>query len=312
MKITPSRSIALGTALSIILVLSVAYYWPIQEPYHPLNADWNGCSKIAHVSPNTTLVFSYDQPLSNNSLLAIIAPSTSFSEFEDARILNYLQDGGTVLLADDFGSGNSLLAGLNISARFSGKALGDLFFYSKQHSFPLISNFSPDPITANVTEIMLNYPTYIVIGNSNEVKELASSSPFSFIDPNGTGEPSLNEPLDAYPVMVAARIGRGSLIAISDSSMFVNEVIGLHDNMRLFQNLLNLGSGSLLFDTAHLSKAPLTDWRVVLKVAIDSASAKVLTPTNSVYIQFSVIASVLVLSISLTLAWAAKDRKQAK
>lgn len=312
MRTTPSRSLALAATLSIILMLSVAYYWPIQEPYHPLNTDWNGCSKIADASANRTLLFSYDKPLPNGSLLAIIAPTTDFSKFESTKILNFLRDGGIVFLADDFGSGNSLLAGLYVSARFSGKPLGDLYYYSKQHSFPLVSNFSPDAVTANVTRIMLDYPTYIEIGNSSEVKELASSSPFSFIDLNGNGEPSVNETLDSYPVMVKAKIGRGSLIAISDSSMFMNEIVDLYGNMRLFQNLLDLGGGSLLFDTAHLSKAPLTDWRVQLKNGIDLVRAYVFLSTNGIYIQALIIASVLVLSISLALLRAAKGRRPAK
>ena len=110
MKRTRGNSLILAVTLSAILVLSVAYYWPIQEAYHPLNVDWNGCSKIANTTHNTTLLFSYDRQLPNTtSLLAIIGPSTEFTRDESFKIGRFLESGGVVLLADDFGTGNNLL-----------------------------------------------------------------------------------------------------------------------------------------------------------------------------------------------------------
>jgi hypothetical protein len=252
-------------------MLSVAYYWPIQEAYHPLNVDWNGCSTIANVAQNVTLLLSYDKPLPNTtSLLAIIGPSTNFTREESSKIGGFLESGGIVLLADDFGTGNSLLEALNVSALFSGKPLADLYYYSKDPDFPVITDFSPSPATDGLTAIVLDRPSYIEVGNSSSVTKIGFSSPFSFVDIGGQGRPLANETIDSYPVLVIVKIGKGMLLLVADPSMFINDMIGLYDNMRLFQNALKMGDGSVIFDTARLSNAPLTNWRIMLKDGLDS------------------------------------------
>jgi hypothetical protein len=265
------RSIAAGVALSAVLMLSVGYYWPIQDAYHPLNQDWNGCSRIAGIAANATLLLSYDKPLPNStSLLAIIGPSVNFTERESSDIGKFLDNGGVVLLADDFGTGNSLLEGLNVSARFSNQPLADLYYYSKNPDFPIITDFSPSPATGNLSAIVLDRPSYISTGNSSSVTKIGSSSPFSFIDPSGNERPSANETINSYTVLATVKIGSGLLLLVADPSMFINDMIGLYDNMRLFQNAVKMSDGSVIFDTAHLARAPLTNSRIILKDGFDS------------------------------------------
>jgi hypothetical protein len=181
-----------------------------------------------------------------------------------------LESGGIVLLADDFGTGNSLLETLNVSALFSRKALADLYYYSKEPGFPVITDFSPSPATDNLTAIVLNRPSYIEIENSSLVTKIGSSSTFSFVDIGGQGRPFANETIDSYPVMASVRIGKGMLLLMADPSMFINDMTGLYDNMRLFQNVLRIGGGPVIFDTAHLANAPLTNWRIMLKNGLNS------------------------------------------
>jgi hypothetical protein len=307
-KLRRARSLAFAAVLSALLVLSVAFYWPIQEAYHPLNFDWNGCSRIADTTQNATLLLSYDRPLPNaTSLLAIVGPSIDFTRDESFKIGKFLEGGGVVLLADDFGTGNSLLGALNVSAQFSKKPLADLYYYSRDHSFPLITDFSPSPATDNLTAIVLNRPSYIEIRNSSLVTKIGSSSPFSFIDFSGEGKSLVNETLDSYPVLVSVKIGRGLLLLVADPSMFINDVIGLYDNMQLFQNVLKMGGGSVIFDTAHLARAPLTNWRIMLKDGFNSLRLG----KESMYIPLLVV-MVLVLSFSFQLLRLARSRKVAK
>jgi hypothetical protein len=312
-KLTSAKSLAFAAILSATLMLSLAYYWPIQEAYHPLNPDWNGCSKVANATLNLTLLFSYRIPLPNQpSLLAIIGPSTIFTKDEIAEIRSFLEAGGTVLLADDFGTGNTLLKGLNVSAQFSGKPLADLYYYSKAPRFPLIGAFSPSPITANVTTVVLNRPSYIDIANSSLVTKLASSSPFSFVDLSGNGRPSPNETINSYPVMAAAKIGRGTLILISDPSMFVNDMIDLNDNMQLFRNLIGIGHGSLFFDVVHLSRAPLTDWRIMLKGVIDSFRLSLFSSESNRYVQPIIVILALGLVFSVELIRVRRSKRRSR
>jgi hypothetical protein len=289
-----ARSIAAGVVLSAVLMLSVGYYWPIQETYHPLNQDWNGCSRIANITANTTLLLSYEKPLpSTTSLLAIIGPSVNFTERESSSIVKFLTDGGVALLADDFGTGNSLLEGLNVSVRFSNQPLADLYYYSKNPDFPIITDFSPSPATDNLTAIVLDRPSYINTGNSSSATSIGFSSPFSFIDAGGNGRPLTNGTINSYTVLATVRIGRGLLLLVADPSMFINDMIRLYDNMRLFQNVLKIGDGSVIFDTAHLARAPLTYWRIMLKYEFDSLHLSIYLP--------AVVVTVIVLAFSFQL-----------
>ena len=291
------RNVTLAAALSAILMLSIAYYWPIQDAYHPWNSEWNGCSEIVNVT-HTTMLLSYDIPLpKGTSVLAIIGPSIEFSKKESSYIMSFLEAGGTVLLADDFGTGNSLLEALNVPARFSGKPIADLLYYSKDPSFPLIIDFLPGPISMNVTVLMLNHPSYIDIRNSSQVTRLASSSSFSFLDLNGDRRPTANETINSYPVLASARIGKGSIVLVSDPNMFVNEMIDLHDNMQLFRNILKMGQDTLFFDVTHLAKAPLTNERMTLRDAINSIRDLAIYSQNSMYIQ-SLVVTVLIIGFS--------------
>jgi hypothetical protein len=194
----------------------------------------------------------------------------NFTKRESSNIRKFLDYGGVVLLADDFGTGNSLLEGLNVSARFSHEPLADLYYYGKNPDFPIITGFSPSLATDNLGAIVLDRPSYISTGNSSSVTKIGSSSPFSFIDPSGNGRPSTNETINSYTVLATVRIGSGLLLLVADPSMFINDMIGLYDNMRLFQNALKMGDGSVIFDTAHLARAPLTDSRIMLKDGFDS------------------------------------------
>lgn len=307
MNLKHARSIAVGAALSALLMLSVGYYWPIQEAYHPLNQDWNGCSRIASVTENVTLLLSYDKPLPNSiSLLAIIGPSINFTGREMSDIGSFLEDGGIVLLADDFGTGNNLLEGLNVSARFSREPLADLYYYSKNPDFPVITDLSPSPATSKLSAIVFNRPSYISIGNSSSVTKIGSSSPFSFIDFSGNGRPLANETIDSYTVLASVKIGRGVLLLVADPSMFINDIIGFYGNMRLFQNALKMGDGSVIFDTAHLARARLTDWRIMLKDGLDSTR---LGKTGT-YLPV-VVVMVLVLAFSFQLLRLARRNRNA-
>ena len=285
------RNVALAATFSAILMLSIGYYWPIQDAYHPRNFEWNGCSKIASVPQNMTILLSYDMPLpKRSSLLAIIGPSIEFSKKETSYVISFLQAGGTVLLADDAGTGNGLLETLNVPARFSGKPIADLLYYSKDPSFPLITDFLPSPVSANITTLVLNHPSYIDIRNQSQVTELASSSSFSSLDLNGGGRPTANETVDSYPVLASATIGKGSIVLVSDPRMFSNEMIDLYDNMQIFRNILKMGQDTLFFDVSHLAKAPLTNERMTLRNTIDSIRDSTIYSRNDIYIQFLVVA----------------------
>lgn len=309
MRLTSTRSLALAVALSTILILSVAYYWPMQGAYSPFNVEWDGCSEIASTS-HSVILASYDRPLPlGSSLLAIIGPATQFSRDESLKIRGFMEAGGTVLLADDFGTGNSLLEHLSVPAKFSKKPLADLLYYSKTPSFPFIFDFALSSVTANITALLLNRPSYLETGNLSQVTTLASSSPFSFIDVNGDNRPAPNETISSYPVVASTGVGTGLLVLVSDPGIFTNEMIHLYGNMQFFQNLLKMGNASLFIDVAHLTKAPLTDARISFRNDVNSVRDVVLFSKNGPYIQsLAALIIIFVLLFQIRRGQREKDR----
>ena len=216
------------------------------------------------------LLSSYHSPLPPTpSLLAIIGPKIPFEKPQSVQLWSFLNAGGTVLLADDYGTGNTLLEGLNVSARFAGQPLADLYFYSKSPSFPVISQFTADPITRNLTTIIMDHASYLNVSNPVTVKVLAISSPFSFIDESNNGTLSPAEKTQSYPVIATTHIGRGILVLVANSYIFTNEMISQLNNRILFSNILRLGNGTLGFDVVHPEKAPLTNTRIMFRNELD-------------------------------------------
>jgi len=275
---------------SLLIIGSVSYSAPITDTHYPLNDGWNGCSQIYEMTQRPQLLYSYQTPLPNaTSLIAIIGPTIPFQSSETAELRTFLQNGGTVLLADDFGTGNGLLQSLNVSARFSGQPLADLYFYSRTPSFPLVSDFVPDPVSSNITALILDHPTYIEILNAALVKVVALSSPFSFLDLHNNGTLSANENTQAYPVIATTHIGAGLLVLVANANMFDNELINLFNNQLLFRNLLRIASGTTVFDLAHLKSAPLTNPRITFRKELDTS----LTLLYSTVVQGSVVAGLI-------------------
>ena len=300
MRLVLVRFGALAGIFTVLIAASFAYYLPIQDPYHPLNTDWNGCSEIFQMYANTTLLTSYDVALPNGrgSLLAIIGPNLEFTSHDASMIRTFLEGGGTLLLADNFGTGNQLLGALEVNARISGKPVADLYFYTRNPQFPVAYDFSPSPLTANLTAIVFNRPSYLSAANSS-VTILASSSPFSFIDLD-QGHPVANETVSSYPMIATSNIGRGLLILIADPNVFTNEMLGLLDNTLLLRNLMR-GHSHLIIDVAHHRNAPLTSYRIQLKQEIDSTRNFLFFTQSGAYLQWaSLIAVILGFSIEIT------------
>lgn len=234
------------------------------------NAGWNGCSDLAvytyHLGKllptltynKTTLTpvgksvtrFHLDAP---NTTILIIGPRTPFSSEEAAYIRQFLLDGGMLLLADDFGTGNTLLQQINASSRFSNALLLDLSF-EKNASFVSIFTVhnSSHPLTENISGFLFNYPTSLHTGENTTV--LASSSQLSWLDQNMNGKEDDNEPTGPFPVYAIESYGRGEIVLLSGPSILINSMATQLDNEKFRYQLLSYlfnGRDTVLFDESH-------------------------------------------------------------
>ena len=260
-------------ALSV-LILGMSLLAPIlstAEDFSIYNTGWNGTSALAksarsagRLVPTFTIAATDSNlevvhlPLDSfqldpdSSSLIIIGPSKPFTPSEGKLVGDFVRKGGHLLLADDFGSGNSLLRAMNATSEFSGYLLLDLA-YEKQPEFSVCFDFNSDNnVTMGVTTVLMNYPTTVVPGRNTTV--LARSSIASYEDVNQDRLRTWSDPIGPFPVIAIERLGLGQILLISDPSIFINGMLKQAQNELLANNSMYFLSGSsenVFFDESH-------------------------------------------------------------
>jgi len=264
------RNLTSGPVLiAILLAIVFSIIWvanlPINDPYVAANIGFNGTSKLAGKGFQV-ISNNFDQILSSSNpptVLLILGPTKQFDAADAQAIRNFVMAGGVLLLADNFGSGNTLLQQLNCPIRFDGRPLLDTLFYTKEPTYPNIVNISNSSFTINVSNILLDDASVLDIPSNSNVTVLASSSQFSFLDTNHDGQQNSGEPSGPFPVLADMKIGNGFLIAFSSPASFANDILNTEDNNVLLSDIVNaesrLGKNTLLFlDQTHLNPSSTT------------------------------------------------------
>ena len=266
--------IALILMMATVCLFLVAMASPVistTTDFSIYNSGWNGTSGIAistyelgnFVPTLSTQASGTDMRIAHLGLqefdlvpttdsLMILGPTKGFSMSDGEIVRSFVMAGGIVLLADDFGTGNSLLDAVGAQSRFTGKLLMDLSF-DRSPEFPVCFDFAADPLTDGLSTILLNHPSSISVSGSN-TSVIARSSIGSWLDSDGDYVRDLGEPRGPFPVMVRERIGAGTLILLSDPSALINGMVGQLDNELLSANIVSVVCDhrlSVYFDESH-------------------------------------------------------------
>lgn len=239
------------------VVVALMFLFSLSAPLVTNNADfsiyntgWNGCSRLAvrtyetgDLIPNLRLANDRDMEVTqktildysvipNSTSMVILGPDLDFSSDEVEYVDNFLRDGGKVVLADDYGTGNQLLDGLNTSSRFAGETLYDLSF-EKSPEFSVVYDFREHELTQDLFFVMLNRPTYL--RPDDTAVPLMNSTQGSWVE---RGEDETHK-IGSAPLLSVERYGDGELILLSDPSMLINSMIDRLDNEIFLMNLLD-------------------------------------------------------------------------
>jgi hypothetical protein len=268
------RGYIMATAVVALIGLTMlTMFSPVvstTEDFSIFNTGWNGTSQLAVLTYETgKFVPSFKTETSGADItiaamglselaldpatdaVAVIGPSDDFSEAEGKLVGAFLRAGGVVLVADDFGSGNSLLASVGAASRFSGKLVIDLSF-EKKPQFPVCYDLRVGDLTRNVSLLQLNYPSSITLGAG--ASGLAFTSSASWLDNDGNGLQDYGEPWGPFPVIATEQVGQGTLVLLSDPSVLINGMREQLDNARFADNLVSYISSSrtgVFFDESH-------------------------------------------------------------
>jgi hypothetical protein len=221
------------------------------------NTAWNGIREFSdgYSAVNLETLVELGDYQEGSVLVAI--PGLDYSEDDLGRLKRYVNQGGILLLMDDFGYGNSVLSYLGLSARFSNKPLLDPLFCYRNQNLPRITDFKPGVKAAGIEVIVLNHATTLIDVAGEQA--IAWSSAASFLDTDESGNWSEGEPKGPFAVAAEIKLGKGMLYAVADPSIIINTTFG-RDNNEAFIRYIITRRGepeTVMVDASHLLKAPL-------------------------------------------------------
>lgn len=263
----------IAVVVAAALIISLPILNSNKEDFSTYNTDWNGASQIKNVAAtegyHTANVFSMSDLSSHHKgTLVMLNPNASvgFTEADIRDIQSFVQNGGSLVLANDFGNANAVLSGLGLtnSVSFNGALLSDNVSKGVDQAHPLITDITPSSLTAGVKTLYFNYGTALNVSGSS-VTVLARSDPTSDLRTASGDNTPIAGSTGAKPVLASLNYGQGRVILLSDPSVFINGMVTQADNQRLFTNLIvNLTGGdtsaTILFDQSQRASQPLLSY----------------------------------------------------
>lgn len=225
------------------------------------NYDWDGSSDLrtlagdsgadVRVSQSTA---AYQTAEGDRTTAFVLGPTDSYSESEAGAMAEFVDRGGTLVIAADGGTQtNRLLEDLSVDSRFDGRQLRDEQRYYRSPALPVASPVGESSLTRGVSQVTLNHGTAVSPADDGTV--LVNSSAFSYLDANANDALDDDEPVRQYPVVVLEERGDGSVILVGDASVFINTMLERPDNGQFARNLLT-DSETVLFDYSHRDGVP--------------------------------------------------------
>lgn len=194
------------------------------------------------------------------TLLLILGAERRYTEGEARAVIDFIDAGGRVILADEGGYGTDIA----IAAGF-GIVNTNLVDTHNHRGDPTLV-VSSARIETRSYNVLFNAPTAVTpLSDANPYEVLARSSPAaypdgSFIDSNENGEVDATDtasPENAgFPLIVSTKIGAGTLVIVADTGLFMNEqtdVVG-YENRAFIADLVGTlvpSDGTIFVDEAR-------------------------------------------------------------
>src|SRR5271157_507018 len=172
----------MSLVIIIVVLVSLGTIWvyPSVQAFMASNTEWNGINKFCNefnVQNIDSLAALPDQPQQD---VLITVPYLEYSADQLMQMEQFIENGGKLILMDDFGYGNSFLEYAGIPARFDNIPLLDPLFNYKNEYFPRILTFNSSITASGITVIVFNHGT--ALSGVSQSQALAWSSNVSFLD----------------------------------------------------------------------------------------------------------------------------------
>ena len=276
-----------GAVLSLILILIVLtnLFYPFlfsaadeisseRSSHLSIYSDgWDGLSKfrkelekgkydISTIISNPLILREVEHP--GHSLYICVGIEKGYDPLQVDAIEDFVNRGGRVLIADDYGDANSLSEEMGV--RFTGHRV-----WSRDYEFNLSFIRVNARVGWNDYTVLLNDPTTLktlglVSPLFKEPETFMNTSKESYEDTNDNGKIDSIGDQDTYGelpvgVFVESRGEAGSMVFISDSSFCINDMWDRYDNtafsLALVRRLLG-HQGTVIFDESrHIQSTPI-------------------------------------------------------
>jgi hypothetical protein len=189
--------------------------------YDPDSAEWTGLSQLVSLAKNAGFSVETSDHIDwsmldpDKDVLVVLYPTMTM---EPQAVSTWIQAGGHVLLADDFGKCDDVFAELGL-ARTPARGVHAARWHEENPALPVASSWADDhPLARDVDELYTNHPAVfrVVRGTPDVV--------FGF----GRGE----------AVVVAGKLGDGRFVALSDPSVLINGMLEFDDNLTFASRLV--------------------------------------------------------------------------
>lgn len=190
----------------------------------------------------------------NRYAVLVLGVEEAYRPSEVDAIESFVREGGRLVLADDFGSGNGVANRFGVS--FDGLVLSDDEFAGNR-SFVSVNATLGD----RSFHVVTNVPTSLSVAPQVDAQVIARTSGNAYIDNNGNGREDDADTQGPFPVAVMVEAGDGVIVFVSDPGVFTNAVMGMEEAENeafvrdLVFTLLPQG-GTVVFDESR-HRAPL-------------------------------------------------------
>jgi len=187
---------------------------PGPDDYAPENEQWNGLATFlalargASVTPDVRRDIAWDE--AKDAPLLLIHPT---EELPVEALLRFVASGGRVVLADDFGVSEPLVARLGLGRRH-GRPNAPRF-YDENPALPAARPRSEHPLTRDLAEVVTNHPAWFR-GDAPALLAFGAEE----------------------IVCTALPVGKGELVLLSDPSVLINTMLEFEGNLAFARNLL--------------------------------------------------------------------------
>ncbi len=221
-----------------------------------------------------------------NYLYIAIGIEKKYSSDQVKVIFDFVNEGGTIIVADDYGFGNSvsnvvLETQESFNVGFIGKPLWDENYMKNPRFIKINVNQDESKIDFEGV-ILLNDPTALESHKTQENwygRTIVSTSTKGWIDMDGDGRHSPyieGEEMGKKPIIQEVTIGDGKAVFISDPSIFINDMWNRENNSAFAEalvryllppnvNLQNVKNGTvktIIFDESlHIQKDMISNAR---------------------------------------------------